>query len=197
MSIKKFILPLVFVLSVALPATAQHEYKIDSAHSSAQFAVSHMMISTVRGEFGKVSGTVYFDPAKPEADKVDASIEVSAVTTREEKRDGHLKSPDFFDVAKYPTMTFKSTNAYKEDGKLMVKGDLTMHGVTKPVVLTVEGPSAEMKDPYGMQRVGASATTKINRKDFGLTWNKTLDGGGMMVGDDVSITLDVEMTRKP
>jgi polyisoprenoid-binding protein YceI len=197
MSTKNFILPLVLVFTAALPATAQHEYKIDSAHSSAQFAVTHMMISTVRGEFGKLSGTVYFDPAKPEADKVDATIEVAAVTTREEKRDGHLKSPDFFDVAKYPQMTFKSTSAYKEDGKLMVKGDLTIHGVTKPAVLTVEGPSAEMKDPYGMQRVGASATTKINRKDFGLVWNKTLDGGGMMVGDDVNITLDVEMTRKP
>jgi polyisoprenoid-binding protein YceI len=197
MSTKNFILPLVLVFTAALPATAQHEYKIDPAHSSAQFAVTHMMISTVRGEFGKLSGTVYFDPAKPEADKVDATIEVAAVTTREEKRDGHLKSPDFFDVAKYPQMTFKSTSAYKEDGKLMVKGDLTIHGVTKPAVLTVEGPSAEMKDPYGMQRVGASATTKINRKDFGLVWNKTLDGGGMMVGDDVNITLDVEMTRKP
>ena len=197
MSTKNFILPLVFVFTAALPAMAQHEYKIDSAHSSAQFAVSHMMISTVRGEFGKVSGTVYFDPAKEEADKVDASIEVSAVTTREEKRDGHLKSPDFFDVAKYPTMTFKSTSAYKEGSKLMVKGDLTIHGVTKPAVLTVEGPTAEMKDPYGMQRVGASATTKISRKDFGLTWNKTLDGGGVMVGDDVSVTIDVEMSRKP
>ena len=188
---------LAMILAVAVSANAQHLYNIDTPHSSAQFAVTHMMISTVHGEFQKVAGTVYFDPEKPESDKIDATVDVTTVSTRDPKRDGHLKSPDFFDADKFPTMTFKSTSAYKEAGKLMVKGDLTLHGVTKPVTLTVEGPSAEIKDPYGMQRVGASATAKVDRKDFGLVWNKALDGGGVMVSDEVTINLDVELTRKP
>jgi polyisoprenoid-binding protein YceI len=195
-SIKKLV-PFSLVLAAALPAGAQHLYNIDPAHSSAQFTVTHMMISKVKGEFGKVSGTVFYDPAKPEADRLDVTIDVNALTTREEKRDGHLKSPDFFDVAKYPTMTFKSTSAYKEGGKLMVKGDLTIHGVTKPVVLEVtDGPSPEIQD-HGMQKLGASASTKLNRKDFGLVWSKTIDGGGAVVGDEVDVNLDVEMSRKP
>jgi polyisoprenoid-binding protein YceI len=189
--------PLAFVMAAALPAAAQHLYKIDPIHSSAQFSVTHMMISKVNGEFQKVSGTVYFDPAKPENDKIDAIIDTTTVSTRDEKRDGHLKSPDFFDVAKFPTLTFKSTSASMDNGKLLVHGDLTLHGVTKPVTLTVEGPSAEIKDPYGMFRVGASATTKIDRKDFGLVWSKTIDGGGAVVGDDVNINIDVELARKP
>jgi polyisoprenoid-binding protein YceI len=188
--------PLAFVMAAALPAAAQHLYKIDPIHSSAQFSVTHMMISKVNGEFQKVSGTVYFDPAKPENDKIDATIDATTVSTHDEKRDGHLKSPDFFDVAKFPDLTFKSTGATTENGKLLVHGDLTLHGVTKPVTLTVEGPSAEIKDPQGNFRVGASATTKINRKDFGLMWSKTIEAG-VIVGDDVNINIDVELVRKP
>jgi polyisoprenoid-binding protein YceI len=188
---------LAVILAGALPLAAQHLYNIDTAHSSAQFSVVHLSISKVNGEFRKVSGTVYFDPANPEKDKIDALIDVTTVSTREDKRDEHLKSDAFFDVAKYPTMTFKSTSAMKQGGKLLVMGDLTLHGVTRPVTLEVEGPSAEIKDPQGNFKVGASATAKINRKDFGLTWNKTLDGGGVMVGDEVTINIDVELSRKP
>ncbi len=180
-----------------LPVAAQHLYTIDSAHSSADFSVVHMMISKVNGEFRKVSGTVYFDPAKPENDKIDTVIDTASVYTHEDKRDDHLKSDAFFDVAKFPTMTFKSTSATKQGGKLLVTGDLTLHGVTKPVTLEVEGPSAEIKDPMGNLKVGASASTKINRKDFGLVWNKTMDGGGAIVSDEVTINIDVELARKP
>ncbi len=195
--LKSYLLPATLVIGASVPAAAQHAYNIDPTHSSAQFSATHMMISNVHGEFQKVSGSVFFDPAKPENDKIDATVDTTTVSTRDEKRDGHLKSPDFFDVAKYPTLTFKSSGASVENGRLLVKGDLTLHGITKPVTLAVDGPSAEIKDPYGMMRVGASATTKINRKDFGLVWNKTLDGGGVMVGDDVPISIDVELVRKP
>lgn len=193
----KGLLPAAFFLTVTIPAGAQHLYNIDTPHSSAQFSVEHLMISKVNGEFRKVSGTVFFDPAKPESDKIDAVIDATTVSTRDDQRDGHLKSDAFFDIAKYPTLTFKSTGASKEGGKLLVKGDLTLHGVTKPVTLEVQGPTAEIKDPFGNLRVGASASTKINRKDFGLVWNKALDGGGVMVGDEVIITIDVELARKP
>jgi polyisoprenoid-binding protein YceI len=196
-TILKCAAPLALALGIALPAGAQHLYNIDSAHSSAQFSVVHLAISKVNGEFRKVSGTVYFDANDPSKDKIDAVVDTTTVSTREDKRDEHLKSDAFFDVAKYPTMTFKSTSASKEGGKLLVNGDLTLHGVTKPVTLEVEGPSAEIKDPFGNLKVGASASTKINRKDFGLTWNKTLDGGGVMVGDEVTINIDVELARKP
>jgi polyisoprenoid-binding protein YceI len=196
-TILKCAAPLALALGIALPAGAQHLYNIDSAHSSAQFSVVHLAISKVNGEFRKVSGTVYFDANDPSKDKIDAVVDTTTVSTREDKRDEHLKSDAFFDVAKYPTMTFKSTSASKEGGKLLVNGDLTLHGVTKPVTLEVEGPSAEIKDPFGNLKVGASASTKINRKDFGLTWNKALDGGGVMVGDEVTINIDVELARKP
>jgi polyisoprenoid-binding protein YceI len=194
---KKAIVSGAALIAAGLPLQAQHLYHIDTAHSSAQFSVVHMMISKVNGEFQKVSGTVYLDPAKPENDKIDATIDATTVSTRDDHRDADLKSANFFDVAKYPTLTFKSTGASKEGGKLLVKGDLTLHGVTKPVTLEVEGPTAEVKDPWGNQRVGASATTKIDRKDFGLVWNKAMDNGGVMVGDDVTINIDVELTRKP
>jgi polyisoprenoid-binding protein YceI len=189
--------PMALIFGGALTADAQHLYNIDTAHSSAQFSVVHLAISKVNGEFRKVSGTVYFDAAKPENDKIDAVVDTTTVSTREDKRDEHLKSDAFFDVAKFPTMTFKSTSASKQGDKLLVVGDLTLHGVTKPVTLEVEGPSAEIKDPYGNFKVGASASTKINRKDFGLVWNKTLDGGALMVGEEVTITIDVELARKP
>jgi polyisoprenoid-binding protein YceI len=182
--------------ALAIPALAT-EYSIDSAHSAAQFAVRHLMVSNVRGEFGKLTGKVVYDEAKPAATTVEASVDVSTVTTREPKRDEHLKSPDFFDAAKYPAFTFKSTTVKKTAQGLDVTGELTIHGVSKTVVLHVSGITKEIKDPFGLLRRGATATTVINRKDFGMSWNKNLDGGGVVVGDEVTITLDIEVTRKP
>ena len=177
---------------LALPGLFADEYKIDGSHSKAGFAVKHLMVSTVRGDFSKVSGTIVYDEKNPAATKVNASIDVTAVNTNEPKRDEHLKSPDFFDVAKFPTITFVSKSAKKTADGIAVTGDLTIHGVTKEVVLNVDGPTAEVKDPWGNVRRGATATTKINRKDFGLTWNKALETGGVMVSEEVSITVDVE-----
>jgi polyisoprenoid-binding protein YceI len=188
-----------FSLGLALAAgsaLAQTTYEIDSSHSSAQFSVRHLMISNVKGEFSKVTGTFVYDPKNPAASRIDAVVDVNSITTREPKRDAHLKSPDFFDAAKYPTMTFKSKQAWKSGDKIHVKGDFTLHGVTKEVTLDVEGPTAEVKDPWGNARVGATATTKINRKDWGLGWNKALETGGVMVGEEVSITIDVEGVKK-
>lgn len=182
--------------ALAVPALAA-DYSIDPAHSAAQFSVRHLMVSNVRGEFSKVTGKVVYDDAKPTATTVDASIDVSTVSTREPQRDTHLKSADFFDVAKYPQFTFKSTSVKKTAQGLDVFGNLTIHGVSKPVVLHVSGITKEIKDPFGLLRRGATATTVINRKDFGMTWNKNLDGGGVVVGDEVTITLDIEVTRKP
>ncbi len=172
-------------------------YTIDTAHSSAQFKVRHMMIANVKGEFDKVSGTVEFDPANPSATSVEASIDVASVSTRETDRDNHLKSADFFDVAKYPAISFKSTHVKAEgDGEYKVGGNLTIRGVTKPVTLDVEEFTEEVKDPWGFMRRGATAVTRINRKDFGMEFNIPLDAGGFVVGDHIEITLDVEMTRQ-
>ncbi len=173
------------------------EYKIDSAHSAAEFSVRHMMVSNVRGQFSKVSGTITYDAANLGASKVDAVIDTATVDTREPKRDAHLKSPDFLDVEKYPAMTFKSSRLERSGDHLLIKGDLTIRGVTKPVTLTVDGPSPEIKDPYGNLRFGASATTHISRKEWGLVWNAAMESGGVVVGDDVTITLDIEATKAP
>lgn len=173
-------------------------YTIDSAHSSAQFKVRHMMIANVKGEFDKISGSVNYDPANPSAASAEASIDVASISTREADRDNHLKSADFFDVAKYPSITFKSSSVSKDgDGGYKVAGELTIRGVTKPVTLEVEHVTDELKDPWGLMRRGASATTRINRKDFGMEFNIPLDAGGFVVGDHIDITLDVEMTRQP
>jgi polyisoprenoid-binding protein YceI len=178
--------------------TLSMTYQIDTQHSSAQFKVRHMMIANVKGEFDKVSGTVDFDAANPAGSKVEASVEVASISTRETDRDNHLKSPDFFDVAKYPQISFKSTGVAKDGaGAYRVMGDLTIRGVSKPVTLEVESFTDEIKDPWGFMRRGATATTKINRKDFGMEFNIPLDAGGFVVGDSIDITLDVEMTRKP
>ncbi len=184
-------------LLLSAPAFAQFHYEIDPVHSSAQFSVKHMMVTNVRGEFNKVTGSVTFDSSNPAADHVQATIDARTVSTRDEQRDEHLRGAEFFDVAKFPMLTFQSTKVEKKNGKYLVTGDLTMHGVTKPAVLTVDGPTAEVKDSHGSFHAGASATTTVNRKDYGLVWNKALDGGGVMVGDDVTITLDIEMVRKP
>lgn len=185
-----------FLTINASVALAQHTYEIDTAHSSAQFSVRHMMVSNVKGEFSKVSGTVVFDAKNPAASTIKAVVDVTTISTREPKRDAHLKSPDFFDAAKYSSITFQSKSVTSANGKLQVRGDLNMHGVTREVLLTVEPLSAEIKDPYGMLRVGTTASTKISRKDWGLTWNAALETGGVVVGDEVAITLDIEMTRK-
>lgn len=173
-------------------------YQIDTQHSSAQFKVRHMMIANVKGEFDKVSGTVDFDSSNPGASSIEATIDVASISTRETDRDNHLKSPDFFDVAKFPAITFKSTKVTPAgNGEYKIAGNLTIRGVTRPVTLDVESVSDELKDPWGFMRRGATAMTKINRKDFGMEFNIPLDAGGFVVGDHIDITLDVEMTRKP
>jgi polyisoprenoid-binding protein YceI len=177
-------------------ATSATTWNLDPVHSSAQFKVKHMMISNVKGEFQTIKGSLTLDSSDITKSQVDATIDVSSINTREEQRDGHLKSADFFDVAQFPTMTFKSTQIKKTGADtLAVSGDLTIHGVTRIVALEVEGPSSAMKDPYGNTRIGLSATTRINRKDFGLTWNSVIEGGGILVGEDVTITLDLQFLK--
>jgi len=188
------------LLSVAtlapLAAASASEYSIDPSHSQAAFSVRHLMISNVRGEFGKTTGSVTVDDADITRSTVSATIDATTINTREPKRDGHLRSPDFFDTAKFPTITFKSTSVKKAGkDKLTVAGDLTMHGVTKPVTLEVT-LTPELKSPFGDVRRGVQATTKLNRKDFGLTWNKALETGGVVVGDEVAVTLDVELVKQ-
>jgi len=184
------------VLSIASAASAA-TWTIDPAHSNVQFSVRHMMLSNVGGEFGKVSGTVQGDQSAPTAAVIEAAIDTGSINTREPKRDEHLKSPDFLDVAKYPTMTFKSKKIEPAGaGSFKVTGDLTLHGVTKEVVLDVSDVTPPIKDPMGKTRAGAHATTKIDRKDYGINWSKTMDNGGLMVGNDVAITIDVEATQQ-
>ncbi len=171
-------------------------YNLDPMHSSAHFSVRHMMIATVRGDFSKLSGSMQFDPTNYEATKVDATIDVDSIHTGQPDRDTHLKSADFLDAANFPTIIFVSTGVTKlGDENAELKGDLTIHGVTKEVVLKVEGSMAEAKDPYGNIRLGFTADTKIKRSDFGLTWNAVLEAGGVMVGDDITVTLDVQFIR--
>lgn len=184
---------------MTLPASAgTTTFQIDPRHSAAEFAVTHLMISTVRGEFHGVNGTVVLDDQDPSKSVVNVTIDAASVDTREPDRDKHLKSPDFFDVAKYPTITFKSTKVEPAGpGKLKVLGDLTIRGVTRQVTLDVTTPKEPIKDPWGLQRSAVYGTTKINRQDFGVKWNSALDAGGVAVSDDVNITLDVEMIIPP
>jgi len=184
--------------ALSLPAAAANSnWQIDPAHSSAQFSVRHMAISTVRGAFSKVTGSVVFDDKDVSKSTVDVTIDANSVDTRVPDRDNDLRSEKFFDVAHYPSITFKSKRVEQvAPGKLKVTGDLTIRGTTKEVVLDVEGPAAPMKDPWGNTRTAANATTKINRQDFGVKWNATLDNGGVVVGDDVSIIIDVELVKK-
>jgi len=182
---------------VALPVLVHADtWQIDSSHTSVEFTVRHMMISNVKGQFQKTTGTITANGNDPASAKIDVTIDASSVDTRVERRDAHLKSPDFLDVAKYPTITFKSTKV-EADGpnKWKMTGDLTVHGVAKPVVLDVEGSGPPIQ-VMGNTRAGASATTKINRSDFGLTWNKALETGGVLVGDEVAISIDVEAVKK-
>jgi polyisoprenoid-binding protein YceI len=170
-------------------------WKIDPAHSNAQFVVRHMMITNVRGGFNGVQGTVVYDPADLGSSSVDVTIDKNSLSTGDATRDTHVKSADFLDVEKYPTITFKSKKITKDGDDLKITGDLTIHGVTKEVALNVEGPTEEQKDPWVNTRVGASATTKIKRSDFGLTWNAALETGGIMLGDDIKLELDVSLIK--
>ncbi len=173
-------------------------WKVDPAHSAAQFGVSHLMLSTVRGEFHNLSGTLELDDQDVTKSNVNVTIDATTLDTREPGRDKDVKSANFLDVEKFPTFTFKSTKVEKAgEGKLKVTGDLTIHGVTKSVVLDVDGPKTPITDPWKLKRTAVSATTKINRKDFGVTYAKTMDSGGAIVGDEVSITLDVELVQPP
>lgn len=185
------------VLTLGLPLSGRAAmYEIDPVHSSAQFAIRHLMVSTVRGDFRKVTGMVNLDENDVTKSTIEAAVDVASVNTGIEKRDAHLRSPDFFDVAQYPTMTFKSKKIDKAgEGKFKVTGDFTLHGMTKEVVLDFEGNLTPVKDPMGKTRIGGMATTKINRKDFGLAWNKTLETGGVVVGEEVTITIDAELTQ--
>lgn len=176
-------------------------WKLDPAHSGAEFKVRHMMISNVKGSFSGLSGTLTEHTADSTLSKIEAAIDVAAIdvaaiSTGDAQRDAHLKSADFFDVEKFPTMTFKSTSVKpKGEAEYEVTGDLTLHGVTRPVTFAVDGPSAPGKDPWGNTRIGLSATAKINRKDFGLNWNAALETGGILVGEEVSISLDVQFIQ--
>jgi polyisoprenoid-binding protein YceI len=185
-------------LLFAQPAAQSPTWQIDSAHSAAQFAVKHMMVSTVRGQFNKLSGTVNWDGKTFGGASVEIVIDAASIDTREPKRDDHLRSADFFDVAKFPTITFKSTRIEAAgEGRLRMTGDMTIRGITRPVVFDVAGPTTPIKDTGGNSRVGATATTTINRKDFGVVWNRALDNGGVVVADEVAVTVDVELLSRP
>ena len=184
-----------FVTALAMAATAAAQagtWQIDPNHTAAQFSVKHLGVSTVRGAFTKVTGTAKHDPADPSKDSLEATIDATSVDTRVEMRDKDLRSPNFLDVQKYPTITFHSKQVkVVGPGKLQFAGDLTIHGVTKEVVLDVDGPSAPIKDPWGNQRIGTSASTKITRQDFGV------NGAPGVVGDEITITIDTELTQPP
>lgn len=190
---------LVFWLCLFVPAVSAAQpaiWTIDPGHSAAQFSIRHMIVSNVKGEFDGPAGTVTFDPKDLSIFRVDAVIDARSINTRNVDRDKDLKSPLFFDVATYPTITFKSRRAEPTaPGHLKVTGDLTLHGITKQLVLDVEGPTPPIKDIWGNARIGATATAVIDRRDFGLIYNRLLEGGGAVVGDQVTITIDLELTK--
>jgi len=177
--------------------TAQNTiWNIDPAHSVAEFKVKHMMIANVKGYFSKITGVLTRDESNVVNSSVEVSIEAASIETRDAQRDTHLKSADFFDVEKHPFLSFKSNGINQvRDGELSVEGDLTIHGVTRKVTFDVEGPTPPAKDPWGNTRIAISGNTRISRKDFGLTWNAALETGGILVGDEVTINLDVEFVK--
>ena len=182
--------------AIPAPQAAVTTWNIDPVHSVAEFKVKHMMISNVKGQFTGVQGVLVLDETDLTRSHVEASIEAASITTRDAQRDTHLKSADFLDVEKFPTLSFKSTRISRTGaGELAVAGDLTIHGVARNVIFTVEGPTPPAKDPWGNTRLGLSATTKISRKDFGLNWNAALETGGILVGDEVTITFDVQFEK--
>ena len=183
-------------MSANAPQSTQTTWNLDPAHTTTEFKVRHMMITNVKGHFKPVTGVVTLDESDITKSHVEASIDAATIDTREPDRDTHLKSADFLDVEKFPTLTFTSTRVTRTgEEELEVEGDLTIHGVTRKVTFAVEGPTPPGKDPWGNTRIGFSATTKINRKDFGLTWNTALETGGILVGDEVTITMDVQAIK--
>ena len=194
----KHITAVIATAALLFPAlSSASSWQIDPDHSNIQFKVRHLMVSNVKGVFHKVSGLVEIDDEDITRSKVNVTIETASVDTGVPKRDEDLRSANFFDVARYPTMTFVTKKVVKNGmDSLKVSGDLTIHGVTREVVLDVDGPTPAIKDPWGGMRRGATAATRINRKDFGLTYNKVLETGGVVVGDDVAISLEVELIRK-
>ncbi len=189
---------LILAFTASLVYAQATTWQIDPVHTATQFGVKHMMVSTVRGQFTRTTGTVEWDGKDPSSAVVSIVIDAASIDTREPARDNHIRSADLLNVAKYPTITFKSTKVeIAGPARARVTGDLTIRGVTRQVVLDVEGPSEPVKDPTSVTRIGASATTKISRKDFGLIWNKVLEGGGVVVGDAVAITIDVEIVSVP
>lgn len=179
------------------PQLGPNQWMVDSAHTAAQFSVKHMMVSTVRGTLGRVSGIVEYDGKSVESVKADIAIDVKGINTGNEGRDTDLRSANFFDVATYPTVTFKSKRVEPgTGGHFRLVGDLTMHGVTKEVTLDVEGPSAAIKQQNGALKIGAAATTKVNRRDFGLNYNRMIEAG-QVVGEDIQITIDIELNKPP
>jgi polyisoprenoid-binding protein YceI len=182
--------------TAAIPQSSLSTWNIDPVHSVIEFKVKHMMISNVKGHFSSVTGVLHFDESKPENSSVEASIDVASIDTREGQRDAHLKSAEFFDVEKFPTMTFRSTGVRQTaPARGTVEGDLTIRGITRKVAFDVEGPGEPGKDPWGNTRVAISATTKISRKDFGLVYNAALETGGVLIGDEVTISLDVQFVK--
>ena len=190
----RYVMMMAGVMAVALSANAE-TYQVDPAHSTVGFSVKHLAISTVRGVFTNFSGTIEFDAKKPEASSAKGEVQTASINTQIEARDKHLRSPDFFDAAKYPEIKFETLSARKDGEEWVVKGRFSMHGVTKEIELrgTVEGP---VKDPWGKTRIGLSATTTINRQDYGLLWSQKLDAGGLVVGDLVKIELQIEAIAK-
>ena len=197
-SLSKFTLGVILAAVLAISSLAATTiWQIDPQHTAAGFSIKHLMISTVRGQFKSVTGTVVWDDQDINKSKVDVTIDANTVDTSEPKRDADLKSANFFDVAHYPTITFKSKKIEQVSaGKIKITGDLTIHGVTKEVALNVEGPTGPVKDPWGNTRVAASATTRINRQDFGIKWDNKMDNGGLVVSNDVDIIIDLEMIKK-
>ena len=194
--ISRILIVLVVVIAAPLAASAD-TWQIDPVHTTVGFSVRHMTISTVRGQFNKVAGTITANDNDPATAVIEATIDTASIDTHSPDRDSDLKSANFLDVAKYPTMIFKSKKIEAAGpGKYNVVGDLTLHGVTKGVTLAVEATGAPIKDPWGNMRAGATATTTINRKDFGLTWNKVIEAGGAVVGDAVAVEIDVEAVKK-
>jgi polyisoprenoid-binding protein YceI len=185
------------LLALAAGRAGAAEWEIDPVHSAVQFSIRHMMVSTVRGNFQKLSGVANLDEQDPTKSTLEVTIDAASIDTREPKRDAHLKSADFFDTAKYPTLTFKSTSVERAGaGKLKVNGNLTMHGQTHPLSLIVNGPTAPVKTPWGGLARGASATAKLNRKEWGLAWNQVIEAGGVAVGEEVQLQIDVELQPK-
>ncbi len=181
----------------ASAVAAATTWNIDPVHSVAEFRVKHMMISNVRGQFTGVNGSLSYDPASLEKSHIEASVDVATINTHDTQRDTHLKSPDFFDAEKFPALTFRSSRVTRRaDGTLVVAGPLTIHGETREVEFAVEGPTPPTKDPWGNTRIGVSATTKIDRRDFGLTFNAALETGGVLVGEQVAITLELEFVQQ-